>query len=161
MNPILRWSANTISNQSQKAKPPPRGKIPTKVTQQPLFVFFSAFLDQISRCFFNNGCGIGPLCCYKYWAADLVTYWALKDYLPYRYLVGVLHCHLIAHTIYIEYVTWARIAERYSAGLWAGWSGIGFPGREWEFFSSPSSSDRLWGLPSLLPNGYQGLFPWR
>jgi hypothetical protein len=28
-------------------------------------------------------------------------------------------------------------------------------------FSSPPRPERLWGPPSLLPNGYQGLFPWR
>jgi len=33
------------------------------------------------------------------------------------------------------------------------------PGRGWEFFSSPPRPYRLWGLSSLLSNGYQGLFP--
>jgi len=34
------------------------------------------------------------------------------------------------------------------------------PDRGWEFFSLPPCPDRLWGAPSLLSNGYQGLFPW-
>jgi hypothetical protein len=34
------------------------------------------------------------------------------------------------------------------------------PGRGWELFSSPQRSDRFWGPPSLLSNGYQQLFPW-
>jgi hypothetical protein len=25
---------------------------------------------------------------------------------------------------------------------------------------SPPRPERLWGPPNLLPNGYQGLFPW-
>jgi hypothetical protein len=35
-----------------------------------------------------------------------------------------------------------------------------FPAGGWEFFSSPSRPERLCGPPSLLSNGYQGLFPW-
>jgi hypothetical protein len=35
------------------------------------------------------------------------------------------------------------------------------PGRGWEFFSSTPGLNRLRGPPSLLSNGYQGLFPWR
>jgi len=38
--------------------------------------------------------------------------------------------------------------------------GSSSPGKDWEFFSSPPHPDRFWGPPSLLSNGYQGLFPW-
>jgi hypothetical protein len=34
------------------------------------------------------------------------------------------------------------------------------PGRGWEFFFSPPRPDRLWGPPSLLYNGYEGLSLW-
>jgi hypothetical protein len=34
------------------------------------------------------------------------------------------------------------------------------PGGCWEFFSKPPRPERLWSSPSLLSNGYQGLFPW-
>jgi hypothetical protein len=33
------------------------------------------------------------------------------------------------------------------------------PCRGWEFFSSPSRPERLWGPPSLLSKGYGELFP--
>jgi hypothetical protein len=32
------------------------------------------------------------------------------------------------------------------------------PCSSWEFFSSPPRPDRFWGPPSLLSDGYQGLF---
>jgi hypothetical protein len=38
------------------------------------------------------------------------------------------------------------------------WGSI--PGGCWEFFSKPPCPEQLWGPPSLLYNGYQGLFPW-
>jgi len=39
-------------------------------------------------------------------------------------------------------------------------SRLGFDSRQKQgFFSLPSRPDRLWGLPSLLSNGYPGLFP--
>jgi hypothetical protein len=34
------------------------------------------------------------------------------------------------------------------------------PGGCREFFYKPPRPERLWGPPSLLSNGYQGLFPW-
>jgi hypothetical protein len=37
---------------------------------------------------------------------------------------------------------------------------VSIPGGGWEFFFSPLRPERLWSPPSLLSNGYQGLFPW-
>jgi hypothetical protein len=51
----------------------------------------------------------------------------------------------------------AGIAQWYSSGLRAGWSGGSSPGRGWEFFSSPPRPDRLWSPPSLLSNEYRGM----
>jgi hypothetical protein len=33
-------------------------------------------------------------------------------------------------------------------------------GMDRRYFSSPKHSNRLWGPPSLLPRGFQGLFRW-
>jgi hypothetical protein len=48
----------------------------------------------------------------------------------------------------------SSVVQRWAAGWMIGGSS---PGRGWEFLSSPPHSDRLWGPPSLLSNGYHGL----
>jgi hypothetical protein len=42
--------------------------------------------------------------------------------------------------------------------IWYSWGSI--LGGGWEFFSPPPCTERLWSPPSLLSNGYNGLFPW-
>jgi hypothetical protein len=51
--------------------------------------------------------------------------------------------------------------SRYSDWVRAGWRGFGVrvPVGAWRF-SSPRRPDWLWSPPSLLANGYRGLFPW-
>jgi len=51
----------------------------------------------------------------------------------------------------------SSVLQSWVTGWMIGGSG---PGRGWEFLSSPPRPDQLWGSPSLLSNGYQGLFPW-
>jgi hypothetical protein len=53
-------------------------------------------------------------------------------------------------------------AGRSGFDSWQGqlWDFFDFRGGGWELLSSPPRPERFWGPPSLLSNGYQGLFPW-
>jgi hypothetical protein len=55
--------------------------------------------------------------------------------------------------------SWSVCGSGVGVGNYPGGGGSN-PDRDWEFFSSPPRPDRLWDPPSLLSNGYQGLFPW-
>jgi hypothetical protein len=56
-------------------------------------------------------------------------------------------------------ILWRQLwySERWTTGWMIGGS---CHGRGREFFYTPPRPDRLWSPPSLVPNGYQGLFPW-
>jgi hypothetical protein len=60
----------------------------------------------------------------------------------------------------VIHVRWHKSLSFCISGLRPGWQGVSSPCRGWEFFYLPPHPDRLWGPPSLLSNGYQGLFPW-
>jgi hypothetical protein len=49
------------------------------------------------------------------------------------------------------------VIQRWATGWMIGGSSSE---RDWEFFTSPQRPDRLWGPPTLLSNGNQGLFHW-
>jgi hypothetical protein len=46
-----------------------------------------------------------------------------------------------------------RDSEERNLTRFESWQGLGI-------FSSSPRPDRLWGLPSIISNGYRGLFPW-
>jgi hypothetical protein len=52
-----------------------------------------------------------------------------------------------------------KVRSRDSSVVWRWVIGGSSPGRGWEFFFSSLRPDRLWSPPSLVSNGYQGLFP--
>jgi len=66
----------------------------------------------------------------------------------------------LLHTPYIFSARFIHNGYVFNAtGIRAGRPGFYSRQDHW-FFSSPSRPDRLWGPPSLIFNGYQGLFPW-
>jgi hypothetical protein len=47
-----------------------------------------------------------------------------------------------------------------SVGVTTVWTAGAIPDRDEEFFSISQRPDRVWGLSSLLSNGYRGISPW-
>jgi hypothetical protein len=71
-------------------------------------------------------------------------------------VVSLLTRHLTEP--YITFCTNLELSRDSSVGTAMGWT-AGVRSSAWDFFSSPQRSDQLWGLPSLLSNGYRGLYP--
>jgi hypothetical protein len=83
------------------------------------------------------------------WPINLLWYWTVRGRIVIQIFRGtaplIVECKRIRDISVVQH--WAT-----------GWMiGGSSPGRGWEFFSSPPCPERLWGPPSLLSNGYQGL----
>jgi hypothetical protein len=76
----------------------------------------------------------------------------------------LLHCSNSGSKCSVPKVRHFSIIFIYTLGRIGDWSPderrCSIPGGGWEFFSSTPRPERLWCPPSLLTNGYQGLFPW-
>jgi hypothetical protein len=55
---------------------------------------------------------------------------------------------------------WQLLINHCCYGLDDRGSRVRSPEGGWEFFTSPPRPEQLWCPPSLLSNGYEGLFPW-
>jgi hypothetical protein len=110
---------------------------------------FTIYLSNINFNLFFQSC-VGP--CTRGFATE-VLYALLLIYDIHPGHVNLLNCHFY-------YLLWAGIAQLVWR-LLRGWTteGLEFESRLSRFLFSPCRPDRLWGPPSLLYNGYRGLFP--
>jgi hypothetical protein len=82
----------------------------------------------------------------------------LVQRLKRRYIYTEWRCHKPMFFLH-EQAQLSRTTLGYGLDDWGG-GGDSSPDRGYQFFSSPSRSDGLWGPASLLHNRHQKLFPW-
>jgi hypothetical protein len=97
--------------------------------------------------------------------------WGFPFTIFYEFLISPIHATCPSHLILLDLITITILSEeyklsssylvvlsQYSDWLWTGWPG--FDPWQWQrIFLLVSASDRLWGPPSLLSNGYRGPIP--